>query len=427
MLDAEALYKRGVSAIKNNDFETGRKLLTRSLKLHRKNDKAWVWIARTYNDPAQQIKCLERAHAINPNNPRTLETLNQIRAKSISTHALSGSQQAQINRLLQDAEKALNHNDAEGAVSLWVKVLDIEVDHPEAIKQAVKTLIKLRYHEDAEELLWRAIDSNTTQVAIYHTAYDMAERNHGNDRLDAIRRKLMQMPDTHDTLFIRMAQNFLDTSQQTHAIKSLERALRLYPDHQKLLVLMGDAQSEMGYAHQAVVYYNRAAKISTSTPEGKEADKKLQAFPPVLTDKERGSTALAWREVCGIFFLYVLLVWQDVGLNFANINAQHIIGLLISVIGAYLLITATSSPQQTAIARRLGGYTPESRKARLITEQNGALQETSQLAIIPQTTRFILGGVGLIILAIAFVMVFGASIDLLLNPIDPPSPIIPGF
>lgn len=427
MLDANNLYKQGVTAIKNNDTIRGRKLLTRSLKLNSQNDKAWIWLARSYDEPSQRIKCLERALAVNPNNAKTRATLDALRAKNGYANTPNRVPTAHITGLMKKAEQALSKDDTEGAITLWVEVLEVQVDHPEAIKNAVKALIKLKYTEDAEELLWRAIDANTNQPSIYHTAYDLAQRNPTNDRLDALRRKLMLMPDVHDTLFVRMAQGFIDTNQLSHAAKSLERALTFHPEHQQLLLLMGDVQAEMNFSHQAVVYYNRVAKISTSTPEGKEADKKLQAFPPVLTDKERGSISLAWREVTGIIILYVLLIWQDAGLNLTKAEPRHIIGLIISIIGSYLLITATSSPQQPIIARYFGGKQPSTRKQRLITEQNGALQEATRLAIIPQNVRFILGGASIVILMVAFVMVFGTSIDLLFNPIDPPNPIIPGF
>ncbi len=433
-MDANTLYRDGVNAVRQQDLTTARKLLTQSLKLNNNNENAWVWLARTFNDPEQQIKCLQRALSINPTNAKVQAAINNLQGKSNGATAKishkrkspSADENVRIIALMQKAAKSASAGDDEAALSAWVDVLAIEVDHPEAIRNAVQTLTRLKYFDDADELLWRAIEGGTTQPSIYHTALDLARKNENFDRIKAIRERVLHLPDAHDSLFVRVAQDFMDTNQDEAAGKILSRALQIHPDHQKLLIMMGEVQTRFGRTDQAVIYYNRAAKISTTTPEGKEADKRLSAFPPVLTDRERGSTLLASREVLGIVFFYLLLAWQDVGLDLAKIDAVHILGILVSGIGGYLLITATSSPQQSPLARLLGGTFLEDHRKGIVFEKHGALQEATQLPIISDSTRMVLGVIGAAVLLLAFAMTFGTAIDLLINPITPPDPFIAG-
>ena len=435
LMDANTLYRDGVNAIRQQDLTTGRKLLSQSLKLNATNENAWVWLARTFNDSEQQIKCLQRALTLNPNNAKVRAAIDNLQATSNKSSARTAPprqqqpsvvDRARIDTLMKRATKSATDGDDEAAIGGWVDVLTIEVDHPEAIRNAVQTLTRLKYYDDADELLWRAIEAGTGQPSIYHTALDLARKNEDFDRIKAIRARIITLPDAHESLFVRVAQDYMDTNQDEAAAKTLDRAVQVHPNHQKLLVLMGEVQTRFGRTDQAIIYYNRAAKISTTTPEGKEAEKRLSAFPPVLTDKERGSILLASREVIGIVSFYLLLAWQDVGLDLANMDIPHIFGIIVSAIGGYLLVTATSSPQQTPLARLMGGLVTDEHRAGIVFEKNGALQESSQLPILPESTRLVLGIVGVIILILAFALTFSISIDLLMNPVPPPAPIFQG-
>jgi hypothetical protein len=42
------------------------------------NDVAWLWLAACLDEPEQQRYCLKKASAINPNNPDTLSSLNEL-------------------------------------------------------------------------------------------------------------------------------------------------------------------------------------------------------------------------------------------------------------------------------------------------------------------------------------------------------------
>ncbi len=78
-----------------------------------------------------------------------------------------------------------------------------------------------------------------------------------------------------------------------------------------------------------------------------------------MTDRERGSILLALREALGFGALFLLLGWQDAGLNLANMGASRWIGVGLAILGGYFVVTALSSPQQQPLAGWLGGDVPE--------------------------------------------------------------------
>jgi len=67
---------------------------------------------------------------------------------------------------------------------------------------------------------------------------------------------------------------------------------------------------------------------------------------------------LAVREAAGFGVLALLMAWQDAGLNLLAIGPARLFGVIMSVLGGYLLITATSSAQQQPLATMLGGVVP---------------------------------------------------------------------
>jgi len=180
----------------------------------------------------------------------------------------------------------------------------------------------------------------------------------------------------------------------------------------------------MGLRKEAATYYEEAAQLGTRSKEGQLADKKLTEFMPHMTDKERASVGLAVREALGVGFLYLLMGFQDAGLNLMQLGTSRLAGIIMSIVGGYLLVTATSSPQQKRIAAWLGGVVPvKTLKPKEKAEKEDVVkavmgepeEEATQLPMIPTAIRVVLGIAGVILLVTAFVLVFSAAIALLRN------------
>jgi tetratricopeptide (TPR) repeat protein len=361
--------------------------------------------------PASDASPDRIASVIRPIGPKTVDI------------PVTQSEKEQIAQLMEKADIYLESGDEEAAVAQWVEVLKLRVDHEVALRNAAGHLWRLRYWEDASELVQRAIDAGTQVPSIYLTAIDMAERRGDQDEAGALRERIATLPAADEQLLVTVADYYLERYQTDQALRFLEQAIETHPNSQKLLVKLGDVYRQLDRNQEAMVYYDRAVRLGSRSKKGKEADKKLATFVPVLTDRERGSVWLAVRETVGVMLLFLLMGWQDAGLSLFDMGPRRWVGVLLSLVGGYLLITATSSPQQEPVASWLGGNVPaeppgENPLQAAPAAPGRAAQEPTHLPIVPESVRYLLGTAGAVLLVMAFVLVFYHALDLVTN--NPP-------
>ncbi len=341
--------------------------------------------------------------------------------------SLTPAESTQIKNYLAQADALLNKNKIEEAIEQWVRVLEIEIDNEKALGNAVRYLSRLKYIDDARELVWNALNSGTTHPSIYLTAIDIAKYQKLDGEADDLRLKLVQLPEAGEKTVMSVVEYFVEHEPQK-ALEALDLAIPSYPKSQKITFRRAQLAEEMGLRKEAATYYEEAAQLGTRSKEGQLADKKLTEFMPHMSDKERGSIGLAVREALGVGFLYLLMGFQDAGLNLMLLGANRIGGIVMSIVGAYLLVTATSSPQQKPIATWFGGIVPvkkpkpkaEGEKEDVVKAIMGEPEEEeTQLPIIPTAIRFVIGIAGAVLLVAAFALVFSTAISLLRNGSKP--------
>jgi tetratricopeptide (TPR) repeat protein len=329
-------------------------------------------------------------------------------------------QELAIQAHMKKAQAALEKEQIDEAIEQWVQVLDIEVDHIEALGNAVRHLSRQKYLDDAREITWNAINAGTTHPSVYMTAIGIAERQGNPGEADDLRLKLVQLPEANEQMVVKTFEHFIGQGLTTQAVQALDYALPLHPKSQKLLVQRAQLAQDMSLPKEALQFYERAAQLGTRTPEGKLADEQLLKFTPRLSDKERGSIWIAVREAFGFGFVYLLLGWQDAGLNLVQLGTGRLLGVILGIIGGYFVISATSSPQQRPLAKWLGGKVPEptyKQTNQSAYDRDMAEPEThTELPILPVVVRIIFGLIGVIILIGAFALVFSTALNLLVNP-----------
>lgn len=468
-IDVQTLMRDGIAAFRDDrDPLRARQLLTRAVKLDKSNEMAWLWLSRTYdNEPDMKLKCLERALMINPSNEKVqalkarLEsdlyganvngnaagadsavTTSEVLAAGGASFApafepehpptakqpvkLSTREKQQVRALLAKAKQYEAKGKTEGAVDEWLRVLEIQPDNLEAMQPTIRYLASINEWDIAHDLIWDAINSGTQIPAIYLTALDIARQQQSHSEADYLREQLAALPGTNEDLIAKVADDFTKSMQFARAEDLLEKAIANNPDSQKLLRRLADIYDEEGRNEEAMRLYDRAARLGAGTKEGRAADKRLGNYIPVLTDRERGSLGLALREAVGFGAVFLLMGWHDAGLDLLQMGGARWLGVGISIIGGYLLITATSSPQQRPIAGLLGGSVPENEEVEPQTNpgeldplKSGAVEDPTDLPQIPIVIRVALGVVGVILLISATGMVFDRALDLLANPTDP--------
>ncbi len=448
-MDAQTLYQQGVTAIREqNDLQRGRELLIQSLRQDAQNDMAWLWLTRTVRSREKQLEYVERALQINPTNDGAQKLRTRLLASAAAVPPARESSAAlvptgavlvpatgplktvdvpvtpdekdEIARLMERADIYVQAGEIEAAIEQWVAVLNIRVDHETALRHASGHLWRLQYHDDARELVQRAIDAGTAVPSIYMTAIDITERLGETSKAEALREHVASLPKADEQLLVAIADDYLRRFRTDEALAFLNRALDIHSDSQKLLVKTGDVLKELERPQEAMTYYDRAVRAGTRTKEGKEADRKLLTYVPVLTDRERGSVWLAVREAAGIGLFCFVMAWQDAGLNLFQMGPLRWLGVGLGLIGGYLLVTATSSPQQDPVASWLGGQIPPA-SPDLNTPHappGRALEDPTSLPVIPDDMRYLLGTLGVMALFIALILVFHHTFDLMIN--NPP-------
>ena len=420
-MDSQTLLQQGITAVRKNNTREGRRLIKQALRLNPRDDTAWVWLARTETEPDRKRDCLEQALKANPHNFRAQQMLARLpdpaappapaRKKSKQElHPPSGDQKKNLAALIKEARKLQKKGDLERAAQQWVHALRIQVDHEEALHNAVAVFNELGYPDDANELAWRAIDAGSQLPYAYQVAMRFA-RHRDRTVYHDLRKKLLRLPTVEDSDILFITRQLIDDGNAQKGERVLENAIKRRPKSQDLLVAMGDLVKAQGDVAQGLSYYHRAALIGPN----KEVERRLAAYPPILTDRERGSVGLALREVVGISFFYFLLAWQDVGLDLFNMDPMHGLGVGLSVLAGYLLVTGTSSPQQKPLAEKLGGLVPTYKTdAPIVQRGHGSvLEEVSEIPMLSVPAQVILALVGIILLGVAFALVFGTSVQLL--------------
>lgn len=465
-MDARTLFRDGVTAIRDDkDLNKGRELLVQSLRLDPANEQGWLWLSRTISDPQKRLQALERALRINPNNLQTIQLAERIQAQMTNAAAqpvrpaiattemlatstttsvqdeeveeeteaapeptwlehktapprVNMADQSRIKEMLLKAEERLAAQDTEGAIEQWVRVLDLQVDHEEALGKAVRHLSRLKYLDDARDLVWRALDANTQHPSIYLTAIDIARVQGEEGQADELRLKLAGLPTADETVITRLAEYFIKRDRRPDAITVFERSAERFPKNQALLKQYADLLMEQSRPNDALAVYEQVARLGAGTKAGKEADKKLLALAPGLGDKERGSVLLAAREAAGFGVLSLLMAWQDAGLNLLALGPARWFGVILSIVGGYLLVTATSSAQQQPLASMLGGVVPPPPPPPKDDFEAATTVQAppSQLPQITLPLRLLIGAIGAAILVISLYMVFSTSINLTRNP-----------
>lgn len=425
-MNATPLLNESENALRTGNRDRSKRLIQQVLREEPDNDTAWVYLAHAESQIARKRSCLRYALKINPDNFAARLALAKLTGESVdpptntpltSSSAITKGEpkatQRQITRHLKDAKRYKRKYDFVRALREWLAVLAVEVDHQEALQAAVDALRVLGYPDDAEELLGRALDAGSKRPFVYVEALRLADQRGDIYRVEALRDRLLRLPLVDDATIVQTLECYFTHCEIDEVRRRLHHLIVSRPKSQTLLIKLGDVYALQGEKSKALLCFNRAASMGRNA----EAAKRVAAYPPILTDRERGSTMLALREASGAGLFYFFLAWQDARLDILNMSALHWMGVALGLVGAYLLVTAISSPQQRWLAAKLGGRVQTTgTRSSIIQQKDGKmLHEVSRLPIIPGDIRTVLavGGGGLML--VALVLVFGDSMNLLFD------------
>ncbi|KAB2858597.1 MAG: tetratricopeptide repeat protein, partial [Anaerolineae bacterium] len=284
----------------------------------------------------------------------------------------------------------------ETAVRAWTAVLDIRIDHPEALAKATKALYDGYFTEDAWKLMLRALRSGSTSATVFLLGIELAEKIGRWREADEIRMRLARLSDADPEIILKASQHLVNAGHPENAVKLLETGLKRHPENQTLWRYLGDGYRRTRHARLAAVAYDHAARLGPRTEDGKKAEAALQNEIPIVSEHEQRSFLLAFREAVAVSLLFLVLGFQDAGLDFSQMGRSRWLGVGLSLLGAYLLVTATSGSHQQPFGRWLGSHASE-----------------AELPEIALEARVVIGLMGGILLMVAFKLVLPIALSLL--------------
>lgn len=81
--EAVRLYQRGVAAARGGQKRVAAGLLTRSVQLDPRNERAWLWLSGVLDDPHQIAFCLRSVLKLNPTNERAQKGLRWLEERQL--------------------------------------------------------------------------------------------------------------------------------------------------------------------------------------------------------------------------------------------------------------------------------------------------------------------------------------------------------
>lgn len=117
--EAQRLYERGLAAARGGQKRVAAGLLTRSVQLDPRNERAWLWLSGVLEEPQQQAFCLHAVLKLNPANQHAQRGLRLLEERKL----LNGAPQAAPGLSIPSDEIAIS--ESEGAAkphgdSWWV-------------------------------------------------------------------------------------------------------------------------------------------------------------------------------------------------------------------------------------------------------------------------------------------------------------------
>ncbi len=427
-VSVDRLYETGMQAYLLNDQPRARTLWIQLARAEPDHARAWVALLRVCADPAEQAYCLAQLHRVAPQATRTREALQRFQRAHPDVQpqilpelaavpgflAMPGRLpdpvpgEDPLETMFQAAEARRKAGDIEGALRLYLDILDCDPAHKQATAQSVRMFSDLKILAEAGAMLTRSIAAgNRDPVAYLSLAEIRLHRGGGNpwEVLTALRK----LPDLLPGHLLHAAELYWGQSQYKTALELLHEAEQRDPRHQPTLMRLAEAYRDLQHPDRARQYLQRVVDLGARTPLGRRAEGILLEVSPHIPRDVQTNLIYALREVAGIFLLYVCLAILDAGLTLTGIGLAGWAGMLLSLAGGYLLVSATSSPCQRVFQRFLVASdeapAPAQGEAYL-----PAMTSEQPLPMLPLEVRAVLGTIGGVLLAVAIVLVLQNSL-----------------
>ena len=452
---ADLLYEAGRRALQAEDRRRARALWVQAVALNPRHVRSWTALLQVCADPDEQLYCLYQLGRLNPQDPRLRRAYERFRAQHPSarprplpeltappaadprpetalaampdqplaeapspaaparpaestaqsrTHdAVAARRAEQLTAgLLLVAARKREAGDDTGALAVYRDILRSDPTHVEALAESVRILSRQKRLEEARDWVEHSLRAGNRDPGAYVSLAELRLLIGGGDPWEPLA-ALRRLPDLKPHHLLGAASVYWRHGQLRPALETLHAAEQMAPHEQAVLMRLAQAYEELGSLKRVV---DRGAR----TAIGQAAEELLLERAPHIPRHIQMHMLYALREVLGIFLLFLLIAILDAGVSLTGISLAGWAGLLLSLVGGYLVVSAASSPSQQVFQRFLRpSAAPEKRSA----PDDPYLPETLEdepVPSLPMEVRLTLGTVGGVLLIVAAVLVLRNSL-----------------
>ncbi|MFC1959927.1 tetratricopeptide repeat protein [Chloroflexota bacterium] len=321
----------------------------------------------------------------------------------------SSPQQVRIKRGLRAAQRHLTDGNEVEALAIYRKILLVEADQEEATAQAVLVLARQGRFDTARKVLERSIQAGNQDAGAYVSVAELHLRSSTGD-WGAFLAVLPMLPTVQPAHLLRGAWLYRQQGCLKECLDMLHAAERLAPTDQAVLMELAGVYQEIHHDQRAITYWQRVIDQDARSPLGQAAAEDLLELKPHIPRRIQSSSLFALREVAGVALVFFLLAMLDAGGSVTAMALTGWLGVGLSILGGYLLVTATSSPGQRIFAPFLVQPVAELPSTDSRDAYLPDMTAAEQLAVLPGDWRIVLGVVGLVLVVIAGVLVVPHSL-----------------
>ncbi|MBN2472567.1 MAG: tetratricopeptide repeat protein [Anaerolineae bacterium] len=425
---AEQAYQAGVQAARAGDRARARVAFTQAVRADPAAVKSWMALYQVCGDPAERLFCLFTAGRLAPDDARLRQEYERFKAQhgghgSITPRPLPELADLPQPRkpitpvlgLLTIANNRLAEGDEEGALRFLLRVLEDDPAQPDALAGVVRLLTRHRRLPEAIHWTERSIQAGNRDPGAYISLAEMLLLQGGGgvgQAWDWLAR-LRKLPDVRPAQLVRAASLYRQHGDLKTSLEVLHEAERVDPTDQGALVALAEAYDSLYHPERARAYYKRAMEANPRSEVGQAAEAKLLDIRPHTPAHVLTSNLYALREVVGVVLFFYLLAVLDAGLNLISLGIMGWLGVVLSAVGGYLLVTATSSPAQhilDPILREVGEAPPTSEHEHSADGYLPEMADDKPPLQLPLAWRGVIGAFGGALLIVAAVLVLQHSL-----------------
>jgi tetratricopeptide (TPR) repeat protein len=399
------LLQQGIAAAKAGRMQEARQVLFKVIELDERNEQAWLWLSSVVESLEDKRVCLENALAINPQNSHALSGLRWLDQQAPPAPAFQercprcdspvplskttcpncgqalvvicpacgqhtnmrdascpecnqplGNYREGVRYHLALARAYVSHQRYTLAQDEIDCIESQASDNSQMLVEIASLYEEMGHNEQAIDTCKRAIKHDPDDAAPYACLGTIYRKRAMMAKASAMYEKAARRANDDPAILFELARLHVETGKAGRkAIRLLQQAIRLSPEHASAHKLLGDVYLDQRLSSQAAYHYERASKSATPGSETEqEARRQLARLRPPAPERESQGWGETLRRMAGLMLSPAAAALVNARLVPWEISLAAWGGLIMASIGAYFWVCAIDVPQSPAMREIFG-------------------------------------------------------------------------